>query len=157
MPPKKKGNNVTRRFAPKKLPIEYAEPGQLYAVVETVHGNCHFTVITTTNDKKVASLTGAVKKNGRVKTQDLVLIEPIGENENGKYQIIFKYTPIQRKILEQEGKLIFSIPAPQQIITGQPVPPPIDDNVDFEEKEDIKKKVQASEDNLINALFIDDI
>ena len=72
MPKKKLGNNV-RRFATKQMPIEYAEPGQSYAVVEGIHGNCHF------------------------------------------------------------------------------------DNIDFEGKEDIKKKIEKSESDLINELFIDDI
>ena len=156
MPKKKQGNNV-RRFATKQMPIEYAEPGQSYAIVEAIHGNCHFTVMLTNNEKKLASLTGSMHKKGRVKIQDLVLIEPISEKESGKYKIIFKYTPAQKNILEQEGHLNFVVPIitnPSQLI--QPVLI-VDDNIDFEGKEDIKKKVQKSEDELINELFVDNI
>ena len=152
MPKKKQGNNV-RRFAPKQLPIEYAVDGQLYAIVESVHGNCHFTVMTVTNEKKVASLSGSMHKKGRVKTQDLVLIEPISEKDNGKYKIIFKYTPAQKNILEQEGKLIFIAP----VETVQPTVKVVDDNIDFEGKENIKQQIQKSEESLINEIYFDDI
>jgi initiation factor 1A len=159
MPKKKLGNNV-RRFATKQMPIEYAEPGQSYAIVEGIHGNCHFTVMLTNNEKKTASLTGSMQKKCRVKIQDLVLIEPISEKENGKYKIIFKYTPAQKHILEQEGLLNFVAPLP--VVNSGPVQliQPVlivDDNIDFEGKEDIKKKIEKSESDLINELFIDDI
>ena len=159
MPKKKQGNNV-RRFATKQMPIEYAEPGQSYAVVESIHGNCHFTVMLTNNEKKTASLTGSMQKKGRVKIQDFVLVEPISEKIDSKYKIIFKYTPAQKNILEQEGLLNFVVPLP--VVNDGPVQliQPVlivDDNIDFEGKEDIKKKIDKSEGDLINELFIDDI
>jgi initiation factor 1A len=104
----KKGNNNTRRVAPKKMPIEYAETGisQDYGYITEVLGNCHFKVNTINNEDRVASLCGTIKRNGKIKTGDLVLIEPMTDNLNGKYQVIFKYTPEQKKILENEGRLI---------------------------------------------------
>jgi initiation factor 1A len=104
----KKGNNNTRRVAPKKMPIEYAENNiaQDYGYITEVLGNCHFKVNTINNEDRVASLCGTIKRNGKIKTGDLVLIEPMTDNLNGKYQVIFKYTPEQKKVLENEGRLI---------------------------------------------------
>ena len=105
MPKHKKGNNNTRRLAPKKLPIEYAENNvaQEYGYISEVLGNCHFKINTIKNEIKTASLSGTVKRNGKIKTGDLVLIEPMTQNTDGKYQVIFKYTPDQKKVLEKEG------------------------------------------------------
>jgi initiation factor 1A len=104
----KKGNNNTRRVAPKKMPIEYAENSiaQDYGYITEVLGNCHFKINTINNEDRIASLCGTIKRNGKVKTGDLVLIEPMTDNLNGKYQIIFKYTQEQKKVLENEGKLV---------------------------------------------------
>lgn len=104
----KKGNNNTRRIGPKKMPIEYAENdiSQEYGYITEVLGNCHFKINTISNENRVASLCGTIKRNGKIKTGDLVLIEPMTDNLNGKYQVIFKYTPDQKKVLENEGHLI---------------------------------------------------
>jgi initiation factor 1A len=107
MPKHKKGNNNTRRVAPKKLPIEYAKDNvaQEYGYISDVLGNCHFKINTIKNEIKTASLSGTIKRNGKIKTGDLVLIEPMTQNTDGKYQVIFKYTPDQKKVLEKEGHL----------------------------------------------------
>ena len=57
MPKHKKGNNNTRRMAPKKLPIEYADKAlaQEYGIIAEVLGNCHFKVNTINNEIKIAS------------------------------------------------------------------------------------------------------
>ena len=79
--------------------------GQFYGTVNKALGNCHFTVTTINEESKCASLSGNMKKGGRIKTGDFVLIEPITELETGKYQIIYRYTPKEKKILEKEGHL----------------------------------------------------
>lgn len=108
MPKKHKGNNNTRRMAPKKLPIEYADKTvfQEYGYISDVLGNCHFKIKNIDGDERIGSLSGTVKRNGKIKIGDLVLIEPLTDNLNSKFQIIFKYTPEQKKILENEGLLI---------------------------------------------------
>jgi initiation factor 1A len=109
MPRKSKGGNNRRkrRLTRKSQPIQYADPsiGQLYATVEKALGNCHFRVITIKDDPKIAALSGNLKKSSRTRIQDFVLIEPLADLENTKYKIVFKYTPNQRKILENEGRL----------------------------------------------------
>jgi initiation factor 1A len=108
MPKHKKGNNNTRRMAPKKMPIEYADKSlfQEYAFIIEVLGNCHFKIKNIDGDDRIGSLCGTVKRNGKIKIGDLVLIEPLTDNLNSKFQVIFKYTPEQKKILENEGLLI---------------------------------------------------
>ena len=108
MPKKHKGNNNTRRMAPKKLPIEYADKTvfQEYGYISDVLGNCHFKIKNIDGDDRIGSLSGTVKRNGKIKIGDLVLIEPLTDNLNSKFQVIFKYTPEQKKILENEGLLI---------------------------------------------------
>ena len=108
MPKKHKGNNNTRRMAPKKLPIEYADKTvfQEYGYISDVLGNCHFKIKNIDGDERIGSLSGTVKRNGKIKIGDLVLIEPLTDNLNSKFQVIFKYTPEQKKILENEGLLI---------------------------------------------------
>ena len=108
MPKKHKGNNNTRRMAPKKLPIEYADKTvfQEYGFISDVLGNCHFKIKNIDGDERIGALSGTVKRNGKIKIGDLVLIEPLTDNLNSKFQVIFKYTPEQKKILENEGLLI---------------------------------------------------
>ncbi len=90
-------------MAPRSLPIEYADKkyDQLYGIVESVLGECHFNVLTINKDIKRCSLKGSMRKS-RIRTGDTVLIEPFSETE---YRIIFRYTPVQRKTLEKEGHI----------------------------------------------------
>ena len=105
MPPKKKKNNNTRNK--KTFDITYADKniGQEYGYVQKLFGNCHFKVMSIENQERVASLSGIIKKRCRVREQDLVLMEPMGDGETTKYQIIFRFTQEQKKILEKEGRL----------------------------------------------------
>ncbi len=156
MPKHKKGNNNTRRMAPKKLPIEYANKdlAQEYGVIADVLGNCHFKVNTTNNGTKIASLCGTIKRNGKIRTGDTVLIEPLTDDTNGKHQVIFKYTPDQKKILEQEGHLVkIIIPDISNIESDETDSP---ENIfGFENDEKDKKTEKTIE--VINDNFIDDI
>jgi initiation factor 1A len=158
MPKHKKGNNNTRRVAPKKLPIEYSDTSisQDYGYISDVLGNCHFKINTIKNEIKTASLSGTIKRNGKVKIGDLVLIEPMSDDTNGKYQVIFKYTLEQKKILEKEGRLVTIInPAEKKETTIDP----LEQAFVFEnqEKEATKASMMGKEIEIINDLFIDDI
>ncbi len=84
---------------------ENLKPGQLYGTVENSLGSCHFEVKTVCNQTKRASLSGKIKTCSRIRLGDFVLIEQLSENEQSKYQIVFKYTPAQKKVLERDGKL----------------------------------------------------
>jgi initiation factor 1A len=162
MPKKHKGNNNTRRMAPKKMPIEYAEDNvaQEYGYITEALGNCHFKITTIGDDIKIASLCGTIKRNGKVKTGDLVLIEPMTDNLEAKYQVIFKYTPDQKKVLEKEGHLV-KIINPENKENVNP-----DENIDatktaafaFENQEkEAKEKHMEKEMEIINDLFVDAI
>lgn len=100
-------NKTGKRYHPKPMALQYADASneQTYGYIEKPLGNCSFYVKTIAGEQKVASLSGVMKKRGRAKPNDLVLIEPMSEDTNRKYQIIFRYTPQQVKILEKEGKL----------------------------------------------------
>ncbi len=102
MPRQKKGGINNTRIKKKWIPIEYANSanGELYGEIEEALGSCHFKVKINNTITKVASLCGSVKKGGKVKTGDIVLIQPLTET---KFQIIFKYLPDHRKTLEKEG------------------------------------------------------
>jgi initiation factor 1A len=159
MPKHKKGNNNTRRMAPKRLPIKYADKdlAQEYGVVTDALGNCHFKVNTNNNGSKIASLCGIIKRSGKIRIGDLVLMEPLTDNDSGKgkYQIIFKYTPDQKKILENEGHL-----------TKIKIPDLNELNIDDDDEEDEptfafesdEKEVKLEKTiEIINDNFIDDI
>ena len=158
MPKHKKGNNNTRKLAPKKLPIEYAEHNiaQEYGYISDVLGNCHFKINTIKNEIKIASLSGTVKRNGKVKIGDLVLIEPMTDDTNAKYQVIFKYTPDQKKILEKEGHLVTIINPAED---NETVVAPPEEAFLFESEENAAKEanIMGKEMEIINDLFIDDI
>ncbi len=156
MPKHKKGNNNTRRMAPKKLPIEYAENNiaQEYGHITEVLGNCHFKINTINNEIKTASLCGTVKRNGKIKIGDLVLIEPMTDNTDGKYQVIFKYTPDQKKVLEKEGHLVKLINPEDNKENAEPVDPVASV---FAFESEIKDAQMEKEMEIINDLFIDDI
>jgi initiation factor 1A len=158
MPKHKKGNNNTRRPEPKKLPIEYANEkfGQEYGFVTNVLGNCHFQVTNLKGEIKTASLCGTVKRGGRVKLNEVVLIEPLSDSTQKKYQIIFKYSSDHKKILEKEGILKTLID-------------PVVTNSEESEEEDLaagafgfanevnqqQQNLNEAEQNIINENFID--
>lgn len=100
-------NKTGKRYHRKKLPIQYADDSveQVYGKIEQALGNCSFYVRTIEGEQKVASLSGVMKKQGRARAGDVVLIEPMSEDINRKYQIIFRYSPEYVKILEKEGLL----------------------------------------------------
>jgi initiation factor 1A len=157
MPKHKKGNNNTRRLAPKKLPIEYAENNvaQEYGYISEVLGNCHFKINTIKNEIKTASLSGTVKRNGKIKTGDLVLIEPMTQNTDGKYQVIFKYTPDQKKVLEKEGHLSTIINPDKE---NQENVEPVDVAASaFAFESEVNNTIKEKEMEIINDLFIDDV
>ena len=155
MPKHKKGNNNTRRPAPKRLPIKYADKdiAQEYGAITDVLGNCSFKVNTISNESKIASLCGNIKRSGKVRIGDIVLLEPLTEKLNGKYQIIFKYTPDQKKILENEGHLTkIKIPDITEInITDSEEN--AEDAFAFEGDEEVKEQTIK----IINDDFIDNI
>jgi initiation factor 1A len=84
--------------------IKYPEDEQEIGKILKAQGNCHFTVeIISTGKETTASLSGSLKKrNGRIITNDIVLMESMNDL-NSKYQIIFKYTNEQVKILNKEN------------------------------------------------------
>ena len=158
MPTHKQGgynNSRPRRCPIRKMPIQYALKGQLYACVDKPLGSCQFSVITLNGDTRLAAPRGTIQKQGRIRTKDWVLIEPLSSNENGKYQIVFRYTPDQLKVLEKEGHLKKMDDPSQSNQTNEVVDESDheDDGFAFEGEE------QAKEDQmlLINDLFIDDI
>jgi initiation factor 1A len=129
MPRQKKGGINNTRIKKKWVPIEYASAknGELYGEIEEALGSCHFKVKVNNTITKVASLCGSVKKGGKVKTGDIVLIQPLSES---KYQIIFKYLPDHRKTLEKEG-LISTSTKPVETTTQQQEEPSDEDNFEF--------------------------
>lgn len=100
---KNKANNTRRRV----FEIKYADKdiGQEYGYVKKLYGNCNFQVTSIEDEERVATLTGNMKKRCKVRENDLVLMEPMGDGDNCKYLIIFRYTQDQKKILEKEGRL----------------------------------------------------
>ncbi len=156
MPTHKKGNNNTRRRAPIKRNIEYAkkEIGQEYGCISEAVGNCHFKINTNNNENKIASLCGSLKRGGKIRIGDLVLIEPLTDNSNGKYQIIFRYTPEQKKVLENEGHLVkIKIPDINEFNSNDDDED--DDTFGFEGDEKDNQLEKTVE--IINDNFIDDI
>jgi hypothetical protein len=78
--------------------MQYADSkySQLYARVTKALEN---------GDTRLASPGKSVKKTGAIREHDIVLIEPLSTNENGKYRIAFHYTPVQEKMIVNEGHL----------------------------------------------------
>ena len=105
MPPHKKGAKTTRIKRKQMIePKDIVVP--VYATVEKELGNCHFSVKCTDGQIKCASLTGSVKKYGKIRVGDFVMIQPISEDLDSKHQIVYRYTPEMKKILEKQGKII---------------------------------------------------
>lgn len=114
MPSRKQGgiNNTRVHKNVRKCPIirmqlQYADKGkgELYACVKNALGSCNFNVETLNGDIRRADPLGTISKQGKIKTGDWVLIEPLSSNENGQYKIIFRYTTEQYKCLDKEGCL----------------------------------------------------
>ena len=110
MPKRKQGgtnNTRPRQCNIVRMPMQYADSkySQLYARVTKALGNTQFNVMTLNGDSRLASPGKSVKKTGAIRENDVVLIEPLSTNENGKYRIAFHYTPVQEKMLEKEGHL----------------------------------------------------
>ena len=96
-----------KKYSPKNTPIKYANPDikQEYARIEKALGNCHFLLINIAGKERNASTCGTAKKGRRMQKGQLVLIEPLSEDLDKKWQIMFKYSPSHEKILEKENKL----------------------------------------------------
>lgn len=96
-----------KKYSPKNTPIKYADPDneQEYAKIEKTLGNCHFLLINIAGKERTASTCGTAKKGRRMQKGQLVLIEPLSEDLDKKWQIIFKYSPGHEKILTKEGHL----------------------------------------------------
>ena len=161
MPGRKQGGinntrvNKSRRCPIMRMPIEYAIKGQFYAMIKEPLGSCQFRVETLNGDVRLAAPRGTIAKQGRLKKDEWVLIEPLSTNENGKYQIIFKYTKEQHKCLEKEG-FLNKIEDPSKKESEEednnPMAAQEDDGFIFEGEE------KGEEDMLIiNDLFIDKI
>jgi initiation factor 1A len=139
MPPKQRGGNRTKMyksgnrkgFIQKGLVYANAENKEEYGTVEKAFGNCQFKVVTLKGDEKVATITGIIKKNCKIRSGDFVLIEPLGDNEDGKYLIKHRYLPSDKKILEKEGKL----KTVEEVKEDSPIE---DDDFYFEGEEDTK-------------------
>ena len=144
MPPKKKKNNNTRNKRIFDIIYANKDIGQEYGYIEKLFGNCHFKAISIEKEERVACLTGNIKKKCRVREQDLVLMEPMGDGESTKYQIIFRYTQNQIKILKSEGKL-------KKVEIKKPE---VEDNMFIFEGE---KQVVQDESKDVDECFIDEI
>ena len=72
-------NKTGKRYQPKPLALKYAdlENEQVYGTIDKAMGNCHFTVNTLNGETKTASLCGILKKRGKIRTGEFVLIEPL--------------------------------------------------------------------------------
>lgn len=120
---------------------------QLYGTIKKPLGNCHFSVINALTDEEfVASLCGNVKKGGRIAIGDFVLFEPLTDNEAGKYKIIYKYTPKEKKILEKEGRL-------KVIKEKEPEEQTVQEAFVFEGEEEEEENMELE----LDEKFIDDI
>ena len=146
MPPKKKKFNHTRNKRTFDITYANLDIGQEYGYVEKLFGNCHFKVISIENEERVASLSGIIKKRCKVRERDLVLMEPMGDGESTKYQIIFRYTQDQKKILEKEGRLKRVEIKKQEL--------EVDDNMFMFEGDEEKTNNESKE---IDEWFVDDI
>jgi initiation factor 1A len=114
MPRQKKGGVNNTRIKKKWVPIVYADPknGELYGEIEEAVGSCHFKVKINNTITKIASLCGSVKKSGKVKKGDIVLLQPLTDT---KFQIIFKYLADHRNTLEKEGLIAVSTIKPSEV------------------------------------------
>ena len=108
MPHRKKGgtNNTRIKRVAHELKYPDSDNGQIVGTIDKLYGNCIFDVKLFKNGEiKKASLKGVIKKRVKIRINDLVLIEPLNEDVNKKYQIIFKYSLDQHKRLLKEGFL----------------------------------------------------
>jgi len=109
MPKNRKGHN--KRGFHKGRDLRYADlkNGEKYALVKKALGSgprgpMFQTELIRDNTIYNVSLAGSLSKC-RIKTGDLVLLEPLTDTDYGKHRIIFSYTVKQYKILKKEGYL----------------------------------------------------
>lgn len=121
---------------------------QEYATVEKAFGNCAFSVITIKGEQRVGVLSGKIRKNCRVGSGDLVLIEPMGDNVNGKYLIIHRYLPNDKRTLEKEGHLKTIEQEKEDDVSTEE-----DAGFFFEGEQEYKQDTEV----VINENFVDDI
>jgi translation initiation factor IF-1 len=103
MPIHKKGQNNTRKNTKqhrKQLDMPEHKQDNIYAIVDSAHGNCRFTMITKERTYISGTLCRNVKNAGRVSVGELVLISALGTSQNTNYEIMYRYTPIEKKKLE---------------------------------------------------------
>lgn len=109
MPPKRKGASrpTNRKFKSNEFKYPDKSIGQEIGIINKAKGNCRFSFTTINGEEKQGVLSGKMKKTPpRFKEKDYVIAEPLSSNENGQYQIIFRYSQNQIGTLKKEGFLV---------------------------------------------------
>ncbi len=140
-----KSKNGLGRKKPMRL-IDNPEATHIFATIEKELGNCKFKVKTLEGLIYEATLSGNVKKSGRVYVGDTVLLQPLSEGgECVSYQIICRYTSDQRKMLEKQGKIVkFVEEEKENEDVGEEA---------FEFEDESKKRAEKDQLEIVNQLF----
>lgn len=80
------------------------EEGQEYATVNKVLGNSRFEVACFDSTTRIAHVRGTMRKSVWINTGDLILIS-LRDYQDGKCDIIHKYSPEDQRRLKQKGEL----------------------------------------------------
>lgn len=101
-PKKKKLSDLQGQESTK---VRYPKGDQFIGIVEKRLGGSRMNIRSTDGKELMARVPGRMKKYLWIREGDIVLLEP-WELDKDRADLIYKYKPNERKILERKGKLV---------------------------------------------------
>jgi len=109
MPQKNKGNKKKKKTdGPEKRELILKEEGQEYAQVARMLGNGRLEAVCVDGKKRLCIIRGKMRKHVWIHPGDTILIS-LREYQDGKGDVIHKYTPVEARELKKMGVVDFQI------------------------------------------------
>lgn len=109
MPQKNKGNKKKKKTSdPEKRELLLKEEGQEYAQVLKMLGNGRLEAMAMDGKKRLCIIRGKMRKHVWIHPGDTILVS-LREFQDGKGDVIHKYTPVEAKELQKKGAIDFQL------------------------------------------------
>ncbi len=100
---KKKGKKADGEIAKRQL--EFKEEGQEYARITKMLGEGRAEALCSDGELRICHIRGTMRKRVWVSVDDLILVD-IRSYQDGKADVVYKYTPDEDRTLQSYGELV---------------------------------------------------
>jgi translation initiation factor 1A len=145
---KRKGKNKNDEGEKRELLLK--EEGQQYGQITKILGNCRVEVFCFDGQIRMGHVRGKFRKKVWINRDDIVLIG-LRDYQDGKCDIIHKYTSDEARRLKNRGELPAKTKIVEDVEEGE------DDIVDFDEESEEEESDSDDDARGKNAISLDDI